>query len=41
VTQREVDHFAEATGNRAPIHVLLADLWELRAGNGVVFIYWF
>jgi len=61
VTQREVDHFAEATGNRAPIHIdpefgattpyggtiafgiqvlamatmLLADIWELRATNGV------
>jgi acyl dehydratase len=61
VTQAEVDHFAEATGNRAPIHIdpefgrqtpygstiafgiqilamatmLLQDIWELRASNGV------
>jgi acyl dehydratase len=61
VTQAGVDHFAEATGNRAPIHtdpefaratpygttiafgiqvlamatMLLDDIWELRATNGV------
>jgi acyl dehydratase len=61
VTQADVDHFAAATGNTAPIHtdpefaattpygstiafgiqvlamatMLLGDIWELRATNGV------
>jgi acyl dehydratase len=61
VTQADVDHFAAATGNTAPIHtdpafaattpyggtiafgiqilamatMLLGDIWELRASNGI------